>query len=95
MGERVIRDTDKRVYQPAIHSDRVSELWKIGQITGRPMTVVLDEAIRMYVVQFVCTPAWKTVGDPEFDAVEKFAEKEQARRDQEMDQFEDGSIYGF
>jgi hypothetical protein len=46
MENRVNRKDDESLYQPKIHSDRVRELYSLKLATGKPMTVLLDQAIR-------------------------------------------------
>jgi hypothetical protein len=46
MENRIGRKSDESLYQPKVHSDRVRELYNLKQITGMPMTVLLDQAIR-------------------------------------------------
>lgn len=53
MAERINRKTDEKLYQPAIHSDRVRELHLISVDDGKHMTVHLDKAIREYVENYI------------------------------------------
>lgn len=46
MENRIDRKDDESLYQPKIHSDRIRVLYTIKQVTGKPMTVLLDQAIR-------------------------------------------------
>lgn len=46
MENRIDRRDDKSLYQPKIHSDRIRTLYSLKQETGKPMTVLLDQAIR-------------------------------------------------
>jgi hypothetical protein len=46
MENRIDRKDDERLYQPPIHSDRIRTLYGLKQATGKPMTVLLDQAIR-------------------------------------------------
>lgn len=46
MENRIDRKNDESLYQPKVHSDRIRELYNLKQITGMPMTVLLDQAIR-------------------------------------------------
>lgn len=43
--ERIDRKNDERLYQPQIHSERIRTLYRLKQETGKPMTVLLDQAI--------------------------------------------------
>ena len=40
------------MYQPKIHSERIRSLYQIKQATGKPMTVLLDEAIREFAASY-------------------------------------------
>ena len=46
MENRIDRKDDESLYQPKIHSDRIRTLYNLKQVTGKPMTVLLDQAIR-------------------------------------------------
>src|SRR4030042_6032310 len=52
MKERVCRDGDERIYQPKIHADIIRELFRIGQETGLPLTVLVDYAVRSYIATY-------------------------------------------
>ena len=52
MVERINRETDERIYQPKIHSSLIHEIYKIREITGLPMTVIVDHAIREYLEKY-------------------------------------------
>ena len=46
MENRIDRKDDESLYQPKIHSRRIRTLYNLKQATGKPMTVLLDQAIR-------------------------------------------------
>ena len=46
MNERIDRKNDENLYQPKIHSRRIRELYTLKEITGIPMTVLVDLAIQ-------------------------------------------------
>ena len=46
MENRIDRKGDESLYQPKIHSERIRALYNLKQATGKPMTVLLDQAIR-------------------------------------------------
>ena len=46
MENRINRKDDESLYQPKIHSERIKTLYGLKQATGKPMTVLLDQAIR-------------------------------------------------
>jgi hypothetical protein len=52
MENRIERKTDENLYQPKIHSERIRALYQIKQATGKPMTVLLDEAIREFAASY-------------------------------------------
>ena len=52
MVERINRQADERIYQPKIHSSLIHEIYKIREITGLPMTVIVDQAIREYLGKY-------------------------------------------
>jgi hypothetical protein len=45
MENRIDRKNDENLYQPKIHSERIRTLYNLKLATGKPMTVLLDEAI--------------------------------------------------
>ena len=49
MGERIDRKTDEDLYQPKIHSERIRELYRLKEISGLPMTVLVDTAIKEFI----------------------------------------------
>src|SRR5687768_10259559 len=52
MENRIDRNEDESLYQPKIHSERIRALYQIKQATGKPMTVLLDEAIREFAASY-------------------------------------------
>ena len=56
VSERISRKTDRKVYQPRIHYRRIRELYFVKELTGRPMTVLVDEALVLYLSSFVALP---------------------------------------
>ena len=52
MVERINRRADEKIYQPKIHSSLIHEIYKIGERTGLPMTVIIDQAIREYLGKY-------------------------------------------
>ena len=97
MKERVCRDGDENVYQPRIHSDRIKELYTIGQETGLPLTVLVDYALRSYVNAYqeekrrrealANEVSWKMEND--------YEENLREHEFDDIDPFEDGTMYGY
>jgi len=56
--ERISRKTDQKIYQPRIHYRRIRELYFVKELTGRPMTVLLDEALSLYLSTFAALPEY-------------------------------------
>ena len=52
---------EKRCYQPRIKAKRIMELYDIREYTDIPMTVLLDEALEQYILNF-----YNMVLEPEF-----------------------------
>src|SRR5918993_316145 len=52
MENRIDRKSDENLYQPKIHSERIRSLYQIKQATGKPMTVLLDQAIREFAASY-------------------------------------------
>ncbi len=46
MEDRIESKNDERLFPPRIHSERVKTLYSLKQATGKPMTVLLDQAIQ-------------------------------------------------
>jgi hypothetical protein len=49
MENRIDRKDDESLYQPKIHSERIRKLYVLKEITGLPMTVLVDAAIREFL----------------------------------------------
>jgi hypothetical protein len=58
MKERINRKDDKRVYQPRIRAIRIKDLHEMKEFTRRPMTVLLDEALSIYLANFITSPEY-------------------------------------
>ena len=52
MDNKIDRKKDESLYQPKIHSERIRSLYRIKEATGKPMTVLLDEAIREFAASY-------------------------------------------
>jgi hypothetical protein len=52
MENRIGRKDDEALYQPKIHSQRIRTLYQLKQATGKPMTVLLDQAIRDFAAYY-------------------------------------------
>jgi hypothetical protein len=52
MENRIDRKNDESLYQPKIHSERIRALYQLKQETGKPMTVLLDQAIRDFAASY-------------------------------------------
>ena len=52
MKERIDRQTDENLYQPKIHSDQIRELHQVSEDTGLPMTVLVNVAIREFLLAY-------------------------------------------
>jgi hypothetical protein len=48
---------DERLYQPRIHSRRIRELHSISEITGQPMTLIVDIALRRFTENYDLIPS--------------------------------------
>jgi len=99
MVERIAREGDRNIYQPKIHAERISELYKVKLITGLPMTVLVDEAIRQYVEKFRGTDEWEKLTEMREEAFnrefEYRREMEEEDKWNEIEPWEDGTMYGF
>jgi hypothetical protein len=51
MSERISWKGDKKVYQPRIKSERIHELHELSVRTGKPQTVLIEEALGIYLAQ--------------------------------------------
>ena len=52
MENRIDRRGDESLYQPKIHSERIRTLYVLKKETGKPMTVLLDQAIHDLVERY-------------------------------------------
>ncbi|MBE0651669.1 MAG: hypothetical protein IH595_12630 [Bacteroidales bacterium] len=69
MDNRIDRKDDESLYQPKIHSSRIRALYSIKQVTGKPMTVLLDQAIRGLAQSY-------SIEYPREEPIEEFVEVE-------------------
>lgn len=97
MKERISREGDEYSYQPRIHSDRIKELYKIGVETGLPITVLVDYAIRSYVNVYYEEKKKREDAQMDYELRSEDEEQEETeeRRLRHLDEWEDGSMYGF
>jgi len=52
MKERIDRQNDENLYQPKIHSEQIRELHMVSEDTGLPMTVLVNVAIREFLLAY-------------------------------------------
>jgi hypothetical protein len=52
MENRIDRKNDENLYQPKIHSEKIRTLYRLKKETGKPMTVLLDQAIQNFAASF-------------------------------------------
>jgi hypothetical protein len=97
MKERIDRQDDENIYQPKIHSDRIIELYVLSQETHLPMTVIVDYALRSYYNAFIEEKEiqQQTQSEAEMNMESRFEGDRQAHEFDDIDQWEDGSLYGF
>lgn len=102
--ERITREGDRRIYQPRIHAERITELYKVKLITGLPLTVLVNEAISEFVEKYKNTEEWKklTASERQQFIDQQLDQEFEYRRGleeesilEEIDRWEDGSMYGF
>jgi len=65
MKERIHRQTDENLYQPKIHSDRIKELYLLKLMTGLPLTVLVDRALKELIATYEVGGEIQTSNDPE------------------------------
>lgn len=58
--ERLSLKEDPRVYQPRIKAARIRGLHEMKQVTHRPMTILVDEALAIYLASFFTSPEYQT-----------------------------------
>src|SRR5687767_11662113 len=61
MENRIDRKDDESLYQPKIHSNRIRTLYQLKQAMGKPMTVLVDQAIRDFEASYsvICQPGFE------------------------------------
>jgi hypothetical protein len=52
MENKIDRKQDESLYQPKIHSERIRALYQLKQVTGKPMTVLVDQAIQEFAASY-------------------------------------------
>jgi hypothetical protein len=88
VGERLNFKGEKRVYQPRIRATRIHDLYEMKVFTGRHMTVLLDEALSIYLSSFMTSPQYTQWCEHIERQVDELREKEP-----DTDSFEDLSTY--
>jgi len=71
MENRINRKDDKPLYQPKIHSGRIRALYQLKQAMGKPMTVLLDQAIREFAANYGVEYPPELEVQPIFERVEE------------------------
>ena len=80
MENRIDRKDDESLYQPKIHGERIKTLYNLKQATGKPMTVLLDLAIRDLaenygvIYQFEEEPALEKVDAETWEEIREYRE---------------------
>ena len=75
MENRISRKDDESLYQPKIHSERIKTLYSLKQATGKPMTVLLDQAVSDLaanygvIYQFEEEPDMRTVSEETWEDI--------------------------
>lgn len=75
------------MYQPRIRADRIHDLHEVKIFTRKPMTVILDEALSIYLANFMTSPeytAW----------CEQTERRMEEDRDREPEDFNDNDWLG-
>jgi hypothetical protein len=88
MMEQIRWKGDKSKYQPRIRAVRVRDLYRMKEYTHRPMTVLVDEALSLYLSAFLCSPeysAWCEQIERKID--------EELGKNPDLDDYEDLSNY--
>ena len=70
MENRVDRKNDESLCQPKIHSQRIRALYQLKQVTGKPMTVLLDQAIKDLAASYGTEFHPEPQEEPVFEKVE-------------------------
>lgn len=71
MENRIDRKDDESLYQPKIHSERIRTLYQLKLETGKPMTVLLDQAIRDLAASYGVEFHPERQEEPVFEKVEE------------------------
>ncbi len=88
MKERINRKVDKRVYQPRIRAIRIKDLHAMKEFTKRPMTVLVDEALSIYLANFMTSPEYEAWCEQIERRIDEMREEEP-----NTDEWEDLSTY--
>ena len=91
MVERISWKGDKGKYQPRIRSDRIKDLYRVKEFTSKPMTVLVDEALSLYLATFFTSPLYQRFAenlDRELEYQDNALEE-----DPNLDDYEDLSNY--
>ena len=87
MENRIDRKDDESLYQQKIHSERIRSLYQLKKLTGKPMTVLLDQAIRELAESY--TPEYHSeFEEPVFEKVEEETWEEICEYRQHLDRLD-------
>ena len=89
MENRIDRKDDESLYQPKIHSERIRSLYQLKQQTGKPMTVLLDQAIRELAESYSAERhEWQPTEEPILEKVEQETWEEVCEYRQTLDRLD-------
>ena len=88
MENRIGRKDDEGLYQPKIHSERIRTLYQLKQATGKPMTVLLDQAIRDFAASYGVEYHPELEEEPSLEKVNKETWEEICEYRQLLDQLD-------
>ena len=92
MAERINRKTDQKIYQPRIHCERIRELKVVKELTKRPLTVLIDEALALYLSSFATLPEYKEY-QAKMEAEWRMEDEKKESNIRPVDEWEDGDHY--
>lgn len=49
---------NQKKYQPRIKSDKIKDLYRVKEFTNKPMTILVDEALSLYLATFFSSPQY-------------------------------------
>lgn len=83
MKERLSYKGEKKVYNPRIRETRIHDLHAMKEFTRKPMTVLVDEALSIYLANFMTSPEYTAFCEQIEKGIDELTDREPNNDDYE------------